>query len=160
MNMGQSISINGELNGAEDLTLEGHVKGKISLPDNVLTVGTNARIEAEVVAKTVVVLGHVVGNVTVKEKFELKAGGTMQGNLNAPRIAMADGATFGGRDRDAAAEGSVGAASRRKAGSNRGLEHEFVGQRRPSWPPRLAVGRGAPQMRRSRPYFSLAVRSR
>jgi len=97
MNMGQSISINGELNGAEDLTLEGHVKGKISLPDNVLTVGTNARIEAEVVAKTVVVLGHVVGNVTVKEKFELKGGGTMQGNLNAPRIAMADGATFGGK---------------------------------------------------------------
>jgi len=29
--------------------------------------------------------------------FELKAGGTMQGNLNAPRIAMADGATFGGK---------------------------------------------------------------
>jgi cytoskeletal protein CcmA (bactofilin family) len=97
MNMGQSISINGELNGAEDLTLEGHVKGKISLPDNVLTVGTNARIDAEVIAKTVVVLGQVVGNVTVKEKFELKAGGSMQGNLNAPRIAMADGATFSGK---------------------------------------------------------------
>jgi cytoskeletal protein CcmA (bactofilin family) len=97
MNMGQSITINGELSGAEDLTLEGHVKGKISLPDNVLTVGTNAKIDAEVVAKCVIVLGQLVGNVTAKEKFELRAGGSMQGNLNAPRIAMADGAIFGGK---------------------------------------------------------------
>jgi cytoskeletal protein CcmA (bactofilin family) len=97
MNMGQSIAIKGELSGAEDLTLEGHVEGKISLPDNVLTVGTNAKINAEVVAKSVVVLGHLVGNVTAKEKFELRAGGTMQGNLKTPRIAMADGAVFDGK---------------------------------------------------------------
>ena len=76
MNMGQSIAIKGELSGKEDLTLEGQVEGKISLPDNVLTVGTNARINAEVVAKTVIVLGQLVGNVTAKEKFELRAGGS------------------------------------------------------------------------------------
>jgi cytoskeletal protein CcmA (bactofilin family) len=97
MNMGQSIAIKGELSGAEDLTLEGHVEGKINLPDNVLTVGTNAKINAEVVAKSVVVLGQLVGNVTAKEKFELRAGGTMQGNLKTPRIAMADGAVFDGK---------------------------------------------------------------
>jgi cytoskeletal protein CcmA (bactofilin family) len=97
MNMGQSITINGELSGAEDLTFEGHVKGKISLPNNVLTVGTNARIEAEVVARSIIVLGQIVGNVTAKEKFELRTGGSMQGNLNSPRVAMADGAIFGGK---------------------------------------------------------------
>ena len=97
MNMGQSIAIKGELSGAEDLTLEGQVEGKINLPDNVLTIGTSARINAEVVAKSIVVLGQLVGNVTVKEKFELRAGGSMQGNLKAPRIAMADGAIFGGK---------------------------------------------------------------
>jgi cytoskeletal protein CcmA (bactofilin family) len=97
MNMGQSITIKGELSGAEDLTLEGQLEGKISLPDNVLTVGTSARITAEVVAKAVIVLGQLVGDVSVKEKFELRAGGSMQGNLRAPRIAMADGAVFGGR---------------------------------------------------------------
>ena len=60
MNMGQSIAIKGELSGAEDLTLEGQVEGKINLPDNVLTIGTSARINAEVVAKSIVVLGHLV----------------------------------------------------------------------------------------------------
>ena len=97
MNMGQSISIKGELSGAEDLTLDGQVAGKISLPDNVLTVGKTARIDAEVTAKAVIVLGQLVGNVTVKDKFELLAGGSMQGNVKAPRIAMADGAMFNGK---------------------------------------------------------------
>jgi cytoskeletal protein CcmA (bactofilin family) len=97
MNMGQSIAIKGELSGAEDLTLEGQVEGKINLPENVLTIGTSARINAEVIAKSIVVLGQLVGNVTVKEKFELRAGGSMQGNLKAARIAMADGAIFGGK---------------------------------------------------------------
>ena len=97
MNMGQSITIKGELSGAEDLTLEGKVEGMINLPDNVLTVGTSAKLNAEIVAKSIVVLGQVVGNVTAKEKFELKAGGIVEGNLNSPRIAMADGATFNGK---------------------------------------------------------------
>jgi cytoskeletal protein CcmA (bactofilin family) len=97
MNMGQSITIKGELSGAEDLTLEGKVEGRINLPDNVLTVGTNAKLHAEIVAKAVIVLGQVIGNVTAKEKFELKAGGTVEGNLASPRIAMADGATFNGK---------------------------------------------------------------
>lgn len=97
MNMGQSIAIKGELSGAEDLTLEGQVDGKIHLPENVLTVGTSARINAEIVAKAIIVLGQLTGNVTVKEKFELRAGGSMQGNVKAPRIAMADGAVFNGK---------------------------------------------------------------
>ncbi len=108
MNMGQSIAIKGELSGAEDLTLEGQVEGKINLPENVLTIGTSARINAEVIAKSIVVLGQLVGNVTVKEKFELRAGGSMQGNLKAPRIAMADGAIFGGKVEMPGSEGGSG----------------------------------------------------
>lgn len=97
MNMGQSIAIKGELSGAEDLTLEGQVEGKINLPENVLTVGKSARINAEVVAKAIVVLGQLVGNVSVTDKFELCAGGSMQGNVKAPRLAVADGAVFNGK---------------------------------------------------------------
>jgi cytoskeletal protein CcmA (bactofilin family) len=95
--MGQSIAIKGDPSGAEDLTLEGKVEGRISLPDNVLTVGASAKLTAEIVAKSVVVLGQVIGNVTAKERFELKAGGVVEGNLNAPRITMSDGATFNGK---------------------------------------------------------------
>jgi cytoskeletal protein CcmA (bactofilin family) len=97
MNMGQSLVIQGELVGGEDLTLDGKLEGKISLPDHVLTVGTNANIDAEILAKVVIILGAVKGNVTAKEKFEVRAGGSIDGTLIAPKIAMAEGATFNGK---------------------------------------------------------------
>ena len=97
MNMGHSLVIKGELVGGEDLTLDGRVEGKISLPDHVLTVGANATLEAEIVAKVVIILGTVKGNVTAREKFELRAGGTMDGQLNTSKVAMAEGATFNGK---------------------------------------------------------------
>ena len=57
VNIGKSVVIKGELNGSEDLTIEGHVEGTIQLRDHVLTIGPNGRIKAQVFAKAVIVLG-------------------------------------------------------------------------------------------------------
>ena len=62
--IGKSIVIKGELSGSEDLTIEGQVEGKIDLQDHVLTVGSNGHIKAQITAKSIVVLGHVMGNLT------------------------------------------------------------------------------------------------
>ena len=43
VNIGKSVVIKGELNGSEDLTIEGHVEGRIELKDHVLTIGPNGR---------------------------------------------------------------------------------------------------------------------
>jgi cytoskeletal protein CcmA (bactofilin family) len=51
VHIGKSVVIKGELNGSEDLTIEGHVEGKIELKDHVLTIGSNGRIRASVFAK-------------------------------------------------------------------------------------------------------------
>ena len=53
VNIGKSVVIKGELNGSEDLTVEGHVEGRVELRDHVLTIGPNGRIKAEVFAKAV-----------------------------------------------------------------------------------------------------------
>ena len=55
VNIGKSVVIKGELNGSEDLTIEGHVEGRIELRDHVLTIGPNGKIKAELFAKAVVV---------------------------------------------------------------------------------------------------------
>src|SRR5215218_5515104 len=68
VNIGKSIVIKGELNGSEDLTIEGHVEGTIQLREHVLTIGPNGKIKAQVFAKAVIVLGEVTGNVTATEK--------------------------------------------------------------------------------------------
>ena len=58
VNIGKSVVIKGELNGSEDLTIEGHVEGRIELKDHVLTIGPNGKIKAQVFAKAVIVLGR------------------------------------------------------------------------------------------------------
>jgi len=96
VNIGKSVVIKGELTGSEDLTIEGHVEGKIELRQNILTIGPNGRIKAQVFAKSVVILGEVTGNVTATEKVDLRDNGSVDGDMAAPRVAIAEGAHFRG----------------------------------------------------------------
>src|SRR5687767_9332342 len=96
VNIGKSVVIKGELNGSEDLTIEGHVEGKIELKDHVLTIGPNGKIKAQVHAKSVIVLGEVNGNVTATEKVDIRDGGSVDGDIVSPRVAIAEGAHFRG----------------------------------------------------------------
>jgi cytoskeletal protein CcmA (bactofilin family) len=96
VNIGKSVVIKGELNGSEDLTIEGHVEGKIELRDHVLTIGPNGKIKAELFAKSVVVLGEVKGNVTATEKVDIRENGSVEGDITSPRVAIAEGAHFRG----------------------------------------------------------------
>ena len=96
VNIGKSIVIKGELNGSEDLTIEGHVEGTIQLRDHVLTIGPNGRIKAQVFAKSVIVLGEVTGNVTASDKVDIRDNGSVDGDIISPRVAIAEGAHFRG----------------------------------------------------------------
>ena len=96
VNIGKSVIIKGDLSGSEDLTIEGQVEGKIELRQNILTIGANGKIKAQVFAKTVVVLGEVQGNITATERVDIRDNGSVDGDLSSPRIAIADGAHFRG----------------------------------------------------------------
>src|SRR5580765_530542 len=62
--VGQSVSIKGDLSGSEDMVLHGKMEGHISLPNHMLTIGTQAAVKADIAARAVVVKGIVTGNVT------------------------------------------------------------------------------------------------
>ena len=96
VNIGKSIVIKGELNGSEDLTIEGHVEGTIQLREHVLTIGPNGKIKAQIFAKAVIVLGSVTGNVTASEKVDIRDNGSVDGDIISPRVAIAEGAHFRG----------------------------------------------------------------
>jgi cytoskeletal protein CcmA (bactofilin family) len=96
VNIGKSVVIKGELNGSEDLTIEGHVEGTIHLREHVLTIGPNGKIKAQVFAKSVIVLGEVTGNVTATDKVDIRDNGSVDGDIIAPRVAIAEGAHFRG----------------------------------------------------------------
>ena len=96
VNIGKSVVIKGELNGSEDLTIEGHVEGTIQLRDHILTIGPNGKIKAQVFAKAVIVLGEVTGNVTASDKVDIRDNGSVDGDIVSPRVAIAEGAHFRG----------------------------------------------------------------
>jgi cytoskeletal protein CcmA (bactofilin family) len=96
VNIGKSVVIKGELNGSEDLTIEGHVEGTIQLREHVLTIGPNGKIKAQVFAKSVIVLGEVTGNVTASDKVDIRDNGSVDGDIISPRVAIAEGAHFRG----------------------------------------------------------------
>ena len=96
VNIGKSVVIKGELNGSEDLTIEGHVEGTIQLREHVLTIGPNGKIKAQVFAKSVIVLGEVTGNVTASDKVDIRDNGSVDGDIVSPRVAIAEGAHFRG----------------------------------------------------------------
>lgn len=97
VNIGKSVIIKGELSGSENLTIEGQFEGKIQLRDNVLTVGPNGRIKADLLfAKTVDILGRVTGKITAVDIVSIRENGAVEGDITAPRIAIADGAHFRG----------------------------------------------------------------
>jgi cytoskeletal protein CcmA (bactofilin family) len=94
--IGKSVVIKGELSGSEDLTIEGQVEGKIELRQNVLNIGPNSKIKAQIFAKQVVVQGEVIGNVTASEKVDIRDAGSVDGDITSPKVAIAEGAHFRG----------------------------------------------------------------
>ena len=132
-NIGKSVLVKGELSGSEDLTIDGQVEGRIELRDNILTIGVNGKIRAEVVAKAVIVLGEVHGNVTATEKVDIRDQGSIDGDIVAPRVAIAEGAHF---------RGSVDMQRKSGQGQGQGSQPQRSGVQPAPPPPvaRLGVG--------------------
>ena len=94
--IGKSITIKGDLTGDEDLLVEGNVEGKIDLPNNELTIGPNGKVRADVHGKSVIVVGHVAGNVSGTERVEIQASGVIDGDVRAPKLLIQEGAVLNG----------------------------------------------------------------
>ncbi|MBX7115182.1 MAG: polymer-forming cytoskeletal protein [Myxococcaceae bacterium] len=93
--IGSSIVIDGEISGDEDLVIQGTVKGKISLKES-LYVENSGVVEADIDTQNVEIAGRVTGNILASDKVELKTDCRVVGDIKAPRILIADGASFKG----------------------------------------------------------------
>ena len=94
--IGRSMKISGELTGSGDLLVDGEVEGTIRLAAARLTVRTEGRVKATIVAQDVVVLGHVEGEIRATGRVELRDGAVVLGDVFSTRLAIEDGATLRG----------------------------------------------------------------
>lgn len=94
--LGKSLVIKGEVTGSESLYIDGRVDGSINLPGNRVTVGRNGVVSANISAREIVVLGKVRGNMTASDRVDIRADGSLTGDIVAQRISIEDGAYFKG----------------------------------------------------------------
>jgi len=96
-NWGKPVVRQGEWSGSENRSVDGQFEGKIGLKGNGVTVGPNGRSKAGVLfAKSVNILGRVTGKITAVDIVSIRENGSVEGDIAAPRISIADGAHFRG----------------------------------------------------------------
>ena len=95
--LGKTVVIRGEVKGSEDLIIDGHVEGAISLAENRLTIGPNADVLADLSARDVLIQGRLKGNIIATGRVELRAGSAVEGDVRALRLAIEDNAVFRGK---------------------------------------------------------------
>ena len=94
--IGRSIRINGDVQGDEDLVIEGDVSGTVELKNNSVTVGKEGSVKADICARSITVDGTTEGDLIAQERIAVRATANVRGNLLAPRISLEDGARFKG----------------------------------------------------------------
>jgi cytoskeletal protein CcmA (bactofilin family) len=94
--IGRSIRIDGDLQGEEDLRIEGDITGTIRLDNNTLTIGSEGKVRADIYAKSVAVDGSVEGDLYGSERVSVRKNAKVIGNITSPRVSLEDGAQFKG----------------------------------------------------------------
>ena len=94
--IGKNLLVKGQIGGSEDLYIDGEVEGSVELKEHSITVGPNGRVNANLYAKDIVVLGKVKGNIRVTDRLEIRKTGSLVGDIITTRVVIEDGAYFKG----------------------------------------------------------------
>ncbi len=94
--LGRSLTMEGTISGAEDLLIEGKMKGTVNLRENTVVVGRHGRVEGDIYARVITVEGEIVGNLHASEKASILQSGFVKGNVASPRVLVEDGARLKG----------------------------------------------------------------
>jgi len=90
------VEIKGNLKFTGELAFEGKLDGEIQT-DGMLSLGDTAVINGNINAQSVVVRGKVNGNITAKEKVEIKAKAELFGDIRASKLIIEEGVTYVGK---------------------------------------------------------------
>jgi cytoskeletal protein CcmA (bactofilin family) len=106
--LGPSLRVKGEIIGDEDLKLEGSVEGSVSVGGFRLTVGPNAHLKADLVAREALISGEVIGDIRAADRIEIQKTASITGHLTTGRIVIEEGAYFRGDVEVGTQTGSIG----------------------------------------------------
>jgi cytoskeletal protein CcmA (bactofilin family) len=94
--LNSDVEVQGTLKFSGELTFDGKLEGEIQ-SDGALNLGDNAIIKGNLNVSSVVLRGKINGNVTAREKIEIKAKTEMFGDIRAAKLVIEEGVTFVGK---------------------------------------------------------------
>lgn len=94
--LNSDVELQGTIKFSGELTFDGKLDGEIQ-SDGVLNLGDNAVIKGNLNVSSVVLRGKINGNVTAREKIEIKAKTEMFGDIRAAKLVIEEGVTFVGK---------------------------------------------------------------
>src|SRR5437867_2237871 len=94
--LNSDVEVKGTLKFAGELTFDGKLDGDIA-SDGSLSLGDNAVIKGNIAANAVTLRGKINGNVSAREKIDIKAKTELFGVIKAPKLVIEEGVTFVGK---------------------------------------------------------------
>lgn len=92
----EDVEITGNVKSANQIQFDGKLNGDLNCT-GIAMLGKTAAIKGNVNAESVTVAGNVIGNVTAKDRIEMKSSAKVQGDIRAKRLTVEDGVTFVGK---------------------------------------------------------------
>ena len=93
--LGKKLKIKGNVSGEGNLVLMGELDGEFNLKGK-LKIAQDALVKGTIKANAVSVNGNVEGTLTATERVQLEQTAKLQGSIEAPKIAIIEGARFNG----------------------------------------------------------------
>ncbi len=93
--LGQGSRVEGKLTFEGTVRIDGRIDGEINAKDLVV-IGESAEVTAQIHTSTLVMQGRVRGDITASKRVELRAPGTLVGNITTPCLVIHEGVVFEG----------------------------------------------------------------
>lgn len=92
----RGVRVEGEFHSQGDVVIEGDVQGTI-FAAGTLTIGSDAKIVANITAQEAVISGTITGDITVEKQAVFHATANITGDLKAERVTVEAGAVINGK---------------------------------------------------------------
>ena len=90
------VEITGTIKSSGSIRVDGKLEGELHCTGDAI-IGKSAQIKGNMVVSSATIEGAVQGNVTAKDRIEMKSSARVTGDIRAKRLSVEDGVTFIGR---------------------------------------------------------------
>ena len=92
----KDVEITGTIKSSGSIRVDGKLDGELHSTGDAV-IGPSAQIKGNIVVNSATIEGGVQGNVTAKDRIEMKSTARVTGDIRAKRLSVEDGVTFIGR---------------------------------------------------------------